>query len=67
MVVHKMIVSVMDNGQIEVAGIPENLEVALFLIHNLTRVVIAFHLDKAIKQSITLQYQGHEPNSVSMN
>lgn len=67
MAVHKMIVSVMDNGQIEVDGIPDNLEVALFLIHNLTRVMIKYHLDRAIKQSAILQYQPHEPNSVLMN
>ncbi len=67
MVVHKMIISVMDNGQIEVVGIPDNLEVALFLIHNLTRVMVEYYLDKAVKQSAILQYQSHEPNSVLMN
>jgi len=61
MVVHKMFISVMDNGQIEVAGIPENLEVALLLIHNLTRMVVGFHLDRAIKQRVILQ--NHTPES----
>jgi len=61
MLVHKMVISVMDNGQIEVFGIPENLESALFLIHNLTRVVIGYHLDRAIKQKVILQ--NHTPES----
>lgn len=65
MVVHKMIISVMDNGQMEIFGIPDNLESALFLIHNLTRVVIGYHLDRAIKQRLILQYQ--QPESVLMN
>jgi len=62
-----MFISVMDNGQIEVFGIPENLESALFLIHNLTRVVIGYHLDRAIKQRAMVQYQQHESESVLMN
>jgi len=65
MVVHKMVISVMDNGQIEVFGIPENLEMALLLIHNLTRVVIGYHLDRAIKQRLILQSQ--QPESVLTN
>ena len=65
MVVHKMVISVTDNGQIEVFGIPENLESALFLIHNLTRVVIGYHLDRAIKQRLILQSQ--QPESVLVN
>ena len=67
MVVHKMVVSIMDNGQMEVLGIPSNLESALFLIHNLTRVVVEYHLDRAIKQRALLQFQRHEPESVLMN
>lgn len=67
MVVHKMVISVMDNGQIEVIGIPENLEVALFLIHNLTRMVVEYHLDRAIKQRAMLKFQQHEPEPTLMN
>jgi len=67
MVIHKMTISVMDNGQIEVLGIPGNLESALFLIHNLTRIVVEYHLDRVIKERVMLQYQQHEPESVLMN
>ena len=67
MVVHKMVISVMDNGQIEVFGIPENLESALFLIHNLTRVVIGYHLDRAIKQKVILQNRTPESKLALLN
>jgi len=67
MVVHKMIISVMDNGQIEVFGIPENLESALFLIHNLTRVVIGYHLDRVIKLSAILQNHTSESKLALLN
>jgi len=67
MLVHEMIISVMDNGQIKVIGIPENLEISLLLIHNLTRVVIGYHLDRAIRQKLMQQYLQNGPESILMN
>ena len=45
-IVHKMIISLTDDEKVIVSGIPDNLEVALSIIHDVTRTVVSYHMEK---------------------
>ncbi len=65
-IVYKLIVSIMDNNTIELSGIPNDMETALQLVHDVNRTIVRFLVEKA-KSPIILEANMETEKLVRLN
>jgi hypothetical protein len=56
-IVHKMIISITDNGQITVSGIPDRLDAALSLIAEANKAIVNYFITEMQKGNTELTEQ----------